>query len=138
MISRQLSTLLHIFDRGEITERSLSYLLALHTMDVFEKKISSKNGYEVTVSLKGDRVSHIFTYYTLYYTVKAALMCQRDSTVANVKIRPTFTELNENGSLLIREWVSVGGDLFTEIKQHTNGKPSKSVVHVLNLPLIPA
>jgi hypothetical protein len=64
-------------------------------------------------------------------------MCQRDSTVANVKVRPTFTELNKDGSLLIREWISVGGKLFTEVKQLANGKPFKNTVHVLNLPSIP-
>ena len=138
MISRQLATLLYIFDQGDITEKSLSYLLALHTIDVFEKKIASRNGYEIVVHLKGDRHPHTFRYYTLYYTVKAALLCQRDSTVANVKIRPTFTEQDEEGALLIREWLSVGGNLFTEIRQHANGKHSKTVVHVLDLPFIPA
>lgn len=137
MISRQLATLLHIFDQGDITEHALSYLLALHTIDVFEKQISSRNGYEIVVHLKSERHPHTFRYYTLYYAVKAALMCQRDSTVANVKVRPTFTEQDENGSLLIREWLSIGGNLFTEIKQHASGKPSKTIVHVLDLPSIP-
>ena len=137
MISRQLATLLYIFDQGDITEHTLSYLLTLHTIDVFEKRISSRNGYEVVVHLKGERYPHTFRYYTSYNTVKAALMCQRDSTVANVKVRPTFTERNEDGSLLIREWLSVGGGLFQEIKQQANGKPSKTIVHVLDLPSIP-
>lgn len=145
MITRALAELLFEFQQGDVGEKALSFLLGLHTLDVYEKRMTTKRGFDVIIAREGclSLNEERGFFRTPYFAVKAGFMGKKEGKGNKehvVIIRPNFNEVDENGRNFYREWRSFGGENFHETRwffagDHTTVTTEEQ--HVLMLPKVP-